>query len=268
MRDAFTPASLRKVPVSRRLILGVALALLSCAGEPAAPDGPEDGGGPPGPTSLAPDPTSLPVANGQAPDTTSYRALAVANQPAGFSYSDPVTGVTVWKVTSSSVPAPNTGAGHDYADGGNRATLGWGPDNDTHTILIRGDGMAYHLVDFTRGQGFTSYRALPADAQPDRDLCFSFSSLAGQPRVAYVVRGGVLHRVNTETMQIENTGNFPRDVNAIGWLQHDKDDVWFVGLVDATTVFAWNSQTDQYLTHSEDWLDEGRTRCGTAARSS
>src|SRR6058998_2659755 len=59
-------------------------------------------------------------------------------------------------------------------------------------------------------------------------------------------------------MQLENSGNFPRTVNALAWLQHDRNDVWFVGLVDATTVFAWNSQTNQYLTHSESWLDEGR----------
>src|SRR5205809_7016034 len=131
--------------MSGRMILAVAFALLSCE---------RDGAGPPSgpPAGARPDPTLLPVASRQAPDTAAYRALAVASQPAGFSYNDPVTGVKVWKVTSSSVPAPNTGAGHDYADGGNRATIGWGPDNNTHTILIRGDGMAYHLVDFTRGE--------------------------------------------------------------------------------------------------------------------
>jgi len=237
--------------MSGRMILAVAFALLSCE---------RDGAGPPSgpPAGARPDPTLLPVASKQAPDTAAYRALAVASQPAGFSYNDPVTGVRVWKVTSSSVPAPNTGAGHDYADGGNRATIGWGPDNNTHTILIRGDGMAYHLVDFTRGVGFSNYRVLPSAAQPDRDLCFSFSNLATQPRIAYVVHNGVLNRFNSETMQIENTGNFPSNVSAFAWLQHDRNDVWFVGLVDATTAFAWNSQTNQYLTHSETWLDEGR----------
>src|SRR5438132_1581662 len=95
---------------------------------------------------------------------------------------------------------------------------------------------------------------LPDAAQPDRDLCFSFSNRPSQPRIAYVVHSGVLHRFNTETMQLENTGSFPRSVNAFAWLQHDRNDVWFVGLVDATTAFAWNSQTNQYLTHSETWL--------------
>src|SRR5881628_847045 len=97
--------------MSGRMILAVAFALLSCA---------RDGAGPVPPPGARPDPTLLPVASKQAPETAAYRALAVATQPAGFSYNDPVTGVKVWKVTSSSVPAPNTAAGHDYADGGNR----------------------------------------------------------------------------------------------------------------------------------------------------
>ncbi|PYP44711.1 MAG: hypothetical protein DMD50_13465, partial [Gemmatimonadetes bacterium] len=65
------------------------------------------------------DPTLLPVASGQVPNMAAYTALNVASQPAGFSYTDPVTGVKVWKVTSSSVPTANPHAGHDYADGPN-----------------------------------------------------------------------------------------------------------------------------------------------------
>src|SRR2546422_1233087 len=129
-----------------------------------------------GPSGAIADPTLLPVASGQAPSPAAYDALLVANQPAGFSYNDPVTNVKIWKVTSSVVPAANTSAGHDYADGGNRASLGWGSSSNTHTILIRGDGMDYHLVDFIRGVGFSNYRRLPDAAQPDRDLCFSFSN--------------------------------------------------------------------------------------------
>src|SRR5881296_2322660 len=72
-----------------------------------------------------PDPTLLPVAARQAPNLVAYAALNVAGQPAGFSYTDPVSGVKVWKVTSSSTPAPNTGAGHDYADGANQVSRGW-----------------------------------------------------------------------------------------------------------------------------------------------
>ena len=194
----------------------------------------------------------------QAPDLVAYAALGVATRPAGFSYNDPVSGVKIWKATSSTTPAPNLGAGHDYADGANQVSRGWGPNNNTHTLLIRGDGIEYHLVDFTRGMGFTNYRMVPPAARPDQDLCFSFSSLANQPRIAYVINGGHLKRFNTGTMRVENTGNFPLGASVFAWLQQDKTDTWFVGLADARTAFAWNSQTNQLLTHAEPWLNEAR----------
>jgi len=205
-----------------------------------------------------PDPTLLPVAARQAPNLVAYAALNVAGQPAGFSYTDPVSGVKVWKVTSSTTPASNTGAGHDYADGANQVSRGWGPGNNTHTLLIRGDGMVYYLVDFTRGVGFSNYRLLPSGGRPNLDLCFTFSSVPGQERIAYVISGGQLNRFNTATMQVENTGNFPLTTTLEGWLQQDKNDEWFVGLQSPTTAFAWNSRTNQLLTHAESWLNEPR----------
>src|SRR6266699_1864849 len=208
------------------------------------------------PAGSVPDPTLLPVASGQAPNVAAYTALNVASRPAGFSYNDPVTGVKVWKVTSSTTPAPNTGAGHDYSDGPNEVSLGWGANHTTHTILIRGDGMAYSLVDFTRGVGFTNYRALPV--QPRQDLAATFSNVAGNERILYILTNSQIVRFNTATMLLENTGNFPLNHALQTWLQQDKNDVWFVGLVDASTAFAWNSQTNELRTHGEAWLNEPR----------
>ena len=208
------------------------------------------------------DPTLLPVASGQGPNMAAYTALNVASQPAGFSYTDPVTGVKVWKVTSSSVPTANPHAGHDYADGPNEVSRGWGAGNNTHTILfyagIVGVGSPYYLVDFTRGVGFTNYRQLPAGAQPVTDLCFSFSSVVGQERIAYVINGNQVKRFNTATMQVENTGFFPLTGTFQRWLHQDKNDIWFTGLQDNSTAFAWNSQTNELRTHSETWLNEPR----------
>src|SRR5438128_376606 len=62
------------------------------------------------------DPTLLPVASGQVPNMAAYTALNVAGQPAGFSYTAPVTGAKGWKVTSSSVPTATPQGGHDCAD--------------------------------------------------------------------------------------------------------------------------------------------------------
>jgi hypothetical protein len=204
------------------------------------------------------DPTLLPVASGQLSNTAAYTTLGVASQPAGFSYQDPVTGVRVWKVTSSTTPSANSGAGHDYSDGPNEVSLGWGAGNNTHTILVGvPQGVAYYLVDFTRGVGFSNYRRLPV--QPGRDLCFSFSDLPSQPRIAYIITGGQIVRFNTASMLVENTGFFPLTLGMFGWLQHDKTDGWFAGLTtDQTVAFAWNSQTNQLLTHGETWLNEPR----------
>lgn len=211
---------------------------------------------PPVPPSGLPDPTKLPAATKQLPNLPAYNALNVAGQAAGYAYTDPVTGVRVWKVTSPTVPVPNSGAGHDYSDGPHEVSRGWGPNGNTHTLLVGApQGAAkYSLVDFTRGVGFANWR--PLSPQPLRDLCFSFSNV--EPRIAYLVIAGQLVRYNTATMQVENTGRFPLAVSALGWVQHDKADVWFVGLADATTAFAWNSATGQLLTHTETWLNEPR----------
>jgi WD40 repeat protein len=224
--------------------------LIGClAVEPTAPSG--------APSGVA-DPTRLPVASGQVPNVVAYTALNMPSQPAGFSYLDPVTGVRVWKVTSSSIPTTNSDAGHDYSDGPNEVSLGWGPNNNTHTILIgapQGEAR-YYLVDFTRGVGFTNYRRLTV--QPMHDLGFTFSNLSGQPRIAYIMTATQIVRYNTATMRVENTGNFPLNHDLVAWLQHDRHDEWFVGLVDDTTAFAWNSRTNQLLTHAESWLNEPR----------
>jgi len=211
----------------------------------------------PSPTGAVPDPTLLPVAALQVPNVAAYAALNLPSRPAGFSYNDPVTGVKVWKVTSSTTPTANSGAGHDYGEGGNQVSRGWGVNNNTHTILIRGEGMAFYLVDFTRGTGFSNYRVLTV--QPRRDLCASFSSVAGSERMLYIHTGSQLIRYNTQTMQPENTGRFPMNGTIYSWLHQDRNDAWFTGLLDDNqTVWAWNSQTGQYLTHNEAWTNEPR----------
>src|SRR6266566_2300017 len=253
------------VPVSRGLrvslrlavaVAGSSLASLHCLAieEATGPHVEPDG---------RPDPTLLPQAARQAPNVIAYIALNVANRPAGFSYADPVTGVKVWKVTSSSVPTANSHAGHDYSDGPNEVSLGWGPNTNTHTILIgapQGSGQ-YYVVEFTSGVGFTNYRRL--SVQPSHDLGVTFSNLASQPQIAYIMTGTQIVRYNTATMQPENTGNFPLDLSQIGggfsWLQHDKNDGWFAGLPnDQSVAFAWNSRTNRLLTHRESWLNEPR----------
>ena len=237
---------------SRALLLvasaGAALALLQCTA---------GGTGPPGATDGVPDPTLLPVASGQAPNFAAYDALNIPARAAGYRYNDPLTGVRIWKVTSATVPTANSGAGHDYAEGGAAVSLGWGPNGKTHTILILTftPGSNYYLVDFTRGMGFSNYRRLTV--QPARDLCAAFSHLATQARILYIHTGSQLVRYNTATMAVENTGRFPATFDIFAWLHQDKNDIWFTGLLaDNLTVWTWNSQTGQFLTHLETWNNE------------
>src|SRR6266699_3538713 len=206
------------------------------------------------PSGSVPDPTLLPVASGQLPNVAAYTALNVPGQPAGFSYNDPVTGVRVWKVTSATTPMANGSAGHDYADGSNSVSRGWGPNNNTHTLVfgVPQGSANYWLVDFTRGVGFSNYRKLPV--QPNRDLSASFASVAGQERILYIISGSQLVRFNTATMALENTGFFPVNLGqtAWGWLQQDKSDTWFVGMVvNNQVLFAFNAQTGQYFTYTD-----------------
>lgn len=208
-----------------------------------------------------PDPTRLPVAAAQVPDVTAYAALNLPSRAAGYTYDDPLTAVRIWKATSATVPAANSGAGHDYGEGPTQASRGWGMNSLTHTILIRGAGMAYYLVDFTRGAGFTNYRVI--NGLSFRDLAFGFSNVAGQERIAYALSttDGKLHRYDTAANALADTGFFPVTINtvtpgALTWLHQDKTDTWFVGLKDATTAFAWNSVTNELRTHVETWLNE------------
>lgn len=204
----------------------------------------------------SPDPTLLPRAALQAPNDAAYAALTVPNQPAGFSYNDPVTKVKIWKVTSGTVPTSNSGAGHDYGEGGNQVSRGWGRNANTHTILIRSEG-PFYIVDLTRGVGFSNYRRLPV--QPRRDMNASFSSVPGRERILYIHTDTQLIRFNTATMMAENTGNFPLNNSTFSWLHQDMNDVWFTGLLtDNKTVWVWNSRTNEYRTHFESWTNEPR----------
>src|SRR6266699_2596390 len=200
------------------------------------------------------DPTLLPVASGQLPNVAAYTALNVPGQPAGFSYNDPVTGVRVWKVTSATTPMANGSAGHDYADGSNSVSRGWGPNNNTHTLVfgVPQGSANYWLVDFTGGVGCSNIRTL--QDQPNRDLGASFASVAGQERILYIISGSRLVRFNTATMALKNTGFFPVNLGqtAWGWLQQDKSDTWFVGMVvNNQVLFAFNAQTGQYFTYTD-----------------
>jgi hypothetical protein len=172
---------------------------------------------------------------------------------AGGSYTDPVTGVRVWKVTSASVPTSNPGSGHDYSEGPVQVSREWG--GNKHTLLVRVDYAGYWLVDLTRGSGLSNWRQLAVS--PRTTSGASFSQNPATPQILFVATTSGLVRVNTATNTTANTGFFPANVPLQGWLTQDKQDGWFVGLGNTSgTVVAWNSQTNETRTKSFSGLDE------------
>jgi uncharacterized protein YjdB len=182
------------------------------------------------------DPTMLPQATGQQPLAGTYGR----NLEAGQTYTDPLTGVTVLKLTGATVPAANLGVYHGYSEGGPSISQPW----------VGADGHVYYtahianswLVDI-RYDTFTptNWRPNPAHGE----IAFAFSLHPATPRIAYIItdfQGKRVERFNTATNQIENTGRWPWQVGAAGeflvWLQTNLNDSWLVAYVNSakTTV--------------------------------
>src|SRR5262245_40266766 len=103
----------------------------------------------------APNPEGLPQATtAQAPLATAYGALGVPSLAAGATYVDPVTGVTITKLTSAAFPSfsPAAGWGHDYSEGGHEISLPH--TGTTRTVkLFDASTLTHWLIDFTPGTG-------------------------------------------------------------------------------------------------------------------
>lgn len=200
----------------------------------------------PPPSGTVADPSALPVAARQLPDFANYPGAALR---AGQSYTEPVSGVRVWKLTDATSPIANNEAMHDYSSGAVQISRGFGASGATHTVhLTVGGG---YLVDLTRGVGLSNRRAFGA---PNSDLCFTFSQLPSSPQIAYYTSGTSLYKLNTATMQVDNTGGFPKSFSSLTgsnliWLQQDKSDTWFVMMpADASRIIAWNRLTGATMT--------------------
>jgi hypothetical protein len=207
------------------------------------------------------DPTQLPAATGQTKNTTAYTALGVPAMAAGGSYTDPTTGVKVWKMTSASVPSA-TQWGQDYNSGGQKISQPWtGVGGYTYWTIYFTNYLstAHWLVDFCKETGFSNYRQLTGSIKPAIDLCFAFSANPATPHIAYVIASGI-NRIDTTAgvMALANTGYFPKSGGS-DWLQGDMNDVWFVaetGGQGSGNFMAWNSQTNASYTRSG--ANEGR----------
>ncbi len=181
-----------------------------------------------------------------------------AGVAAGWSYTDPMTGVRVWKVTTASVPQSNVSGGHDYSEGGQEVSLPWGANRDHYTIKVKLEGGGHWLVDFQVGVGLSNWRQ-PVRG-PNTDLCWAFSSNPATPQLAYVVSGGAIYRINTATNTQVDGGGFPHSDTFAGsaWLSGDRNDAWFTWMSSGTASVAWNAQTGARRTTSNSGLNEIR----------
>jgi hypothetical protein len=188
-------------------------------------------------TGATADPTQLPAAAGQRPAAGTYgRTIA-----AGQTYVDPLTGVTVLKVTDASSPSANSGMDKGYSEGGPHISQPWtGTDGQTYYTLEVGN----RLVDLRYGSlTLTNWRSVSMDGE----IGLAFSLNPATPRIAYIVEDWGAKRVsryNTATNSVENTGRWPWVASAAGqyltWLQNNLNDLWFVGMLNSNqTVVAF-----------------------------
>ena len=174
------------------------------------------------------------MATGQRPLAGTYGR----NLAAGQTYTDPLTGVLVLKLTSSSVPNANGGVYHGYSEGGPFLSQpGVGTDGNTYYTAYLASGW---LVDI-RYDTFASsnWRTVPANGE----INFAFSLNPATPRIGYYIDDGnnkTIHRYNTATNSNADTGIFPYTTSATGsslsWLQVNLNDGWLVGMLNSNST--------------------------------
>jgi len=174
-----------------------------------------------------PHPPLLPYANSVSPNVSAYKALNVPGMAAGSSYLDPSTGVRVYKVTDANHPASGVSYTVEYSTQGLQIGGPWGPNRDQYTIFFMGS--KGWLVDYKLGGTFSNYRTCPGTAGKQ---AFSRQS----PQIQYYSTGSVLHRYNTATNALADTGAFQ-----ISWPTNTSNDMWLMVNQDDTYATAINA---------------------------
>jgi len=200
------------------------------------------------PSGAVADPTLLPVASGQAAQSGFGYGQGLS---AGQSYTDPTTGVVVYRVTDADLERSPIRAHPTYSEGGPCVSLPWGTSGNWYTLFYQTRYASapfnqWWFVDFNIATGqFTNRRLAPAGAEENT---WSFSNHPATPRIGYTSESGSIERYDTEAMVFANTGNFPKRLVSRGSItQVDMNDEWFVTQEYqklSPTIF-WNSRTDR-----------------------
>lgn len=216
-----------------------------------------------------PDPTLLTQVDLTAPTTmltanyTALNTLDLRNQALGFSWSDPHTGATLIKGSTITYPHSSSKS-NNYGDGGNYGSHAWQDGSGNWFItwdVFSGGNSQSWLVDIqltgVGANSLSNWRQLTGALQPSGDLRFSFSGNRSTPRIAYVLSGSTIRKINTQTMTEVVGGNFPKTIaSGSTWLHQDRLDKWFV-YVQGSTVFAWDS-VNNVVKQCSQTANEGR----------
>ena len=186
-----------------------------------------------------------PAASGTA-NTSAYAALGYQHV-AGVSYTDPVTGLKVYKVTNANSAIGKTfpaaisssssswGWCNEYATLGLQISQAWGASLNQYTffVLNAGAGGGY-LIDYTLGGTFSNPRVSPAG---EGDI--HFSRLPGEAQILYYTTSTKLNRYNTATNALANTGSYPYTWNTAGgsgagWLQFNRKHTWATNITSTS----------------------------------
>jgi hypothetical protein len=207
---------------------------------------------PPPPPGAVANPALLPLATGQTPGAGTYgRTLS-----AGQFYLDPISGVPVVKLTSTTSPSAGSHAS-GYANGGPHMSQPWvGSDGFTYyTLALEDSGwlidIRYDLIGVSDPRA--NMRKMPyAPGEVD----YAWSMNPATPRILYLTTADkTLSRYNTQTMALANTGVFPVTFSAAGssltWIQTQLNDTWIAGMLNSNhTYVAVNTTTGQQLNMS------------------
>lgn len=210
-----------------------------------------------------PNPMLLPAATDQALDTLAYVALNVSSMVPGDSYTDPVTGVTIVKLTTSTSPISGTATqmcGVDYASGGCRIGR---PTGGVYPIVVmrspNGTG-DFHVITFNPSTKTVGYRCA-APGQSAREISRAMSFVT--PNVMYAFSGSPLnlrkYDVSGSSFSEITGGVWPKDwgtshlhgQSRFVWLQSTVDDRYFAAQAgdSGPWVIVWDSQTDTFYEH-------------------
>ena len=255
-----TTGTFRVIAVQSGATRADTTAVTITAGTPSTPTTP------PPSTSGRPNPQGLPLAasgsGSVAPNMATVAALQSATA-AGGTYTDPYTGVTVLKLTSSSLPSSGSHE-HGYAEGGFRISQSFMVGGERYSSILTGDG----YISDIRHRDMAVTRRVRLTISMSGEIGAAFSANPATPRILYVVSNGgspaTVNRYDTQTMTLANTGSFPwrptRPSGASGdlnWFQTQYNDTWMTaqwGGSGATAIHAFRPADgfSRYLVVSAD----------------